>query len=504
VQGDFRRFLGADTRQRPQSFNLTTKEFASYLARSGLQTLLGNPGCGACGKAYSLHAKIAASAWECVGLLFIPLSDDNPLKFLRYQWVTVGIIAANVVVFLLQLSGLGLAAGTSFAVVPSELLQVGIVSGAARGPYDVLPVPEMLTLITYMFLHADVVHLASNMMFLWVFGDNVEDAMGHVRYLVFYLLCGIAAALAQTLMQPESQLPLIGASGAVAGTIAAYLILHPRVLVWVLAFRIIPLRLTAIWILGLWVATQLFMVLINRGDYVAWWAHIGGLAAGAVLVVVMRRPGIVLLDRGAASTAARDAWWREYRTALFHRGLLRLRHPVRWATSLARYLRASINRLRRWASARLADLRRASTQSDSADANGAGAPAPRRTVDILTFEPRGENFALVRRQADGTSSEIVLTAANVVHLGLLAPGFSRQVLTEKVGKQPGVVAAFVRYRAMNANLRFIEVLLTILERGGARLDLSTTERRARALASRLMERADRIAKAPAKQPKDLR
>src|SRR5262249_57711591 len=105
---------------------------------------------------------------------------------------------------------------------------------------------------------------------------------------------------------------------------------------------------------------------------------------------------------------------------------------------------------------------------------GGGGRGARGTADILTFEPRGEDFALVRLQADGSRSEIVLTAANVVHLGLLAPGFSRQVLTAKVGKQPGVLAAFVRYRAMNANLRFIEVLLTILERCGARLDLSTT------------------------------
>ena len=141
-----------------------------------------------------------------------------------------------------------------------------------------------------MFLHTDVIHLASNMMFLWVFGDNVEDAMGHIKYLAFYLLCGVAAALTQAMMQPASQLPLMGASGAVAGTIAAYLILHPRVLVWVLAFRIIPLRVTATWILGLWVATQLFMILINRGDQVAWWAHIGGVVAGSLLIPLMRRP----------------------------------------------------------------------------------------------------------------------------------------------------------------------------------------------------------------------
>jgi membrane associated rhomboid family serine protease len=449
-------------------------------------------------------------------LLFIPLSDDNPLKFLRYQWVTVGIIAANVLVFILQLSGLGLAAGTSFAVVPAELVEVGILGGAAQGPYDTIPVPEAATLVSYMFLHADVVHLASNMLFLWVFGDNVEDAMGHVRYLVFYLLCGIAGALAQTAMEPQSQLPLIGASGAVAGTIAAYLILHPRVLVWVLAFRIIPLRVTAVWILGLWVATQVFMVLINRGDYVAWWAHIGGALTGGVLVVLLRRPTIPLFDRGAAPSQERDAWWRAYRAGLLHRGLLRVRNPVRWARTLARYLRATANRLLRWAGARVADLQNArSTRAGAPDADPAraqagaaavravaSARAPGKTADILAFEPRGEDFALVRLKADGSRSEIVLTTANVVHLGLLAPGFSRQVLTDKLGKQPGVVAAVVRSGAMNANLRFIEVLLTILDRGGARLDFSTTERRARALASKLMERADRIANAPTKPAKD--
>ena len=92
-----------------------------------------------------------------------------------------------------------------------------------------------------MFLHGDILHLLSNMLFLWVFGDNVEDAMGHIKFLVFYLACGIAGGLAHALMLPASKLPLIGASGAVAGVIAAYLILHPRVMVWVLAFRFIPL-----------------------------------------------------------------------------------------------------------------------------------------------------------------------------------------------------------------------------------------------------------------------
>ena len=194
-------------------------------------------------------------------MLFIPLSDDNPLRFVRYQWVTIGIIAVNV--SRLRSSVFWARIGCRQQPRPHSrrAASVRIVQDLPTDPSTPSRSRRRLTLITYMFLHTDVLHLTSNMMFLWVFGDNVEDAMGHVKYLAFYVLCGIAAGLAQALMQPTSRLPLMGASGAVAGTIAAYLILHPRVLVWVLAFRVIPLRLTAAWILGLWVATQLFMVL---------------------------------------------------------------------------------------------------------------------------------------------------------------------------------------------------------------------------------------------------
>ena len=173
-------------------------------------------------------------------MVFIPLSDDNPLRSIRFQWVTIGLIALNVAVFLWQAGGGGQAAAASFALVPSELFQVHLFGGAAHGQYDTLAVPEGYTLLTYMFLHGDIIHLASNMLFLWVFGDNVEDAMGHAKFLVFYIVCGIAGALAHAYMLPTSALPLIGASGAVAGVIAAYLILHPRVLVWVLVFRFLP------------------------------------------------------------------------------------------------------------------------------------------------------------------------------------------------------------------------------------------------------------------------
>ena len=121
---------------------------------------------------------------------------------------------------------------------------------------------------------------------------------GTSNFSLFYLLCGIAGGLAHALMLPTSRLPLIGASGAVAGVIAAYLILHPRVRVWVLAFRFIPLRISAAWVLGVWVVTQFVMIAIAPSDQVAWWAHVGGMVAGAVLVLVLRRPGVPLFDRG--------------------------------------------------------------------------------------------------------------------------------------------------------------------------------------------------------------
>jgi membrane associated rhomboid family serine protease len=232
-------------------------------------------------------------------VVFIPLSDDNPLRSIRFQWVTVSLIAANVIAFLLQNTPAGETTAASFALVPTELFQVRLLGGSAHGPYDLVNVPEGATLLTYMFLHGDIIHLGSNMLFLWVFGDNVEDAMGHVKYLVFYLACGIAAGLAHAYMLPTSKVPLIGASGAVAGVIAAYLLLHPRVLVWVLALRIIPLRIPAAVVLGIWVVTQFVMIWITskQPDQVAWWAHVGGLVAGAVLVIFLRRPGVPLFDR---------------------------------------------------------------------------------------------------------------------------------------------------------------------------------------------------------------
>ncbi len=233
-------------------------------------------------------------------MVFIPVQDDNPLRSIRVQWVTLALIAINLAVFIIEtVANADYRVAASFAIIPKELYQVGFLGGAAHGPNDAIAVPERFTLLTYMFLHGDILHLTTNMLFLWVFGDNVEDAMGHARFLAFYLLSGLAAGLAHAVMREGSTIPLIGASGAVSGIIAAYLILHPMVRVWVLAFRFIPLRIPVWAALGSWLISQVMMVLIPQYSDTAWWAHLGGFLAGALLVLVLRRPGTALFDRTA-------------------------------------------------------------------------------------------------------------------------------------------------------------------------------------------------------------
>ena len=156
--------------------------------------------------------------------------------------------------------------------------------------------PDWATLITYAFLHADWLHLLTNMLFLWVFGDNIEDAMGHLRFLAFYLACAVLAALPHLLFNWTGIGPLIGASGAVAGVMGAYILLFPHARVFVLARIVIPIPLPvpAFWMLGFWVATQLFDVVIGSEEPVAWWAQIGGFVTGIALAPLLRRKGVVL------------------------------------------------------------------------------------------------------------------------------------------------------------------------------------------------------------------
>jgi len=158
-------------------------------------------------------------------------------------------------------------------------------------------IPASLTLLSYMFLHSGWMHLFSNMAFLWVFGDNIEDAMGHFRFLAFYLLCGIAAALTYALITRDQFAPLVGASGAVSGVIGAYLILHPRTKVWILLFWRIPLKIPALLGLGGWAVLQIYSVMEAGAGNVAWWAHLGGLAAGIVLIPFFKHREVPLFDR---------------------------------------------------------------------------------------------------------------------------------------------------------------------------------------------------------------
>src|SRR5207247_10018275 len=134
-------------------------------------------------------------------------------------------------------------------------------------------------------------HIIGTMLFRWVLVDNIEDAMGSVRFFFFYMLCGAAGGLAHMFMYPDSVVPLVGASGAVAGVVAAYFMLRPCAKILVLVYGLVPVRLGSAWVLGFWALAQVVNVLSpGKGD-TAWWAHIGGTLAGAVLVVVLRRPG---------------------------------------------------------------------------------------------------------------------------------------------------------------------------------------------------------------------
>ena len=172
--------------------------------------------------------------------MFIPLHDANSLKHIKVQYVTISLIVINVVVWLFTGP---LLAPRSSPTRPS--LGLGYIPAIAFDYAQLAPdlvlVPDEATYITYAFLHGDFWHLAGNMLFLWVFGDNVEDALGHFRFLIFYLLCAAAGALATACSTPHSEAPLIGASGAISGVVAAYFLLHPKVRVWVLVLFRIPL-----------------------------------------------------------------------------------------------------------------------------------------------------------------------------------------------------------------------------------------------------------------------
>lgn len=221
--------------------------------------------------------------------MVMPLWDENPFTKPAKPWVTWGIIAANVVVFMIQ-------ASVGEDALDQIFKAYALTPVAITHPTSIISMlPSDLTLVTYMFLHADIFHLLGNMIFLFVFGDDVEEAMGSLRFIVFYFACGIVGALVFAASGPQSTLPLIGASGAVSGVIAAYLMLRPCAKIKVLLFYFV-FKLDAFWVIGSWAIMQLLQLASQPDDDVAYWCHIGGLITGAVLFPVMKRDGVELFE----------------------------------------------------------------------------------------------------------------------------------------------------------------------------------------------------------------
>lgn len=214
----------------------------------------------------------------------IPLKDDIPS--VRFPAINTALIALNCAVFLAEvIMGAGAhSVMLRYGMVPARLLAAGI--------------PDWGTIVTSMFLHGGWAHLIGNMLYLFIFGDNVEDALGHARYLAFYLVCGAVAALAHVLSGPGSTVPTVGASGAIAGVLGAYAVLFPRAGVLTLiplGFFIRIVRIPALLVLGFWIVLQVILGLVNlplaqgtRGG-TAWFAHIGGFAAGLAMVKLLAR-----------------------------------------------------------------------------------------------------------------------------------------------------------------------------------------------------------------------
>ncbi|MEL6947636.1 MAG: rhomboid family intramembrane serine protease [Pseudomonadota bacterium] len=232
--------------------------------------------------------------------MFLPLHDGKPVKTIHLQWVTLSIIGLNVLVYL-AVNVIGVAgadklefAARAFGHVPSVSNDLKVLPE----PYRVIPDHlYVLSTLTSAFLHADFFHLLGNMLFIWVFGDNVEDALGHIKFALFYILSAFAAASFHAFVFSTSDSPLIGASGAAAGIVGAYLMLHPKMQIWILFLSRIPLRLPAWTVLGGWVGFQVFMFVVDTDGQISWAAHVGGAAAGVLLVLVLRRRGVPLFDR---------------------------------------------------------------------------------------------------------------------------------------------------------------------------------------------------------------
>ena len=213
----------------------------------------------------------------------IPLKDDNPTS--RKPIVTYFLISVCVLIFLTQLGTQSYKTGQlfySFGLIPSVLM------GHNQLPLDLYAVPAFITIFTSMFMHGGFMHLIGNMLYMWIFADNIEDNLGSYKFLIFYLLAGVGAAMTQVLMDTQSQVPMVGASGAIGGVLGAYLINHPNAKVLVLipfGFFSQLIKIRALYVLGFWFILQF----ISSGGGVAYAAHIGGFVSGIILILFFNK-----------------------------------------------------------------------------------------------------------------------------------------------------------------------------------------------------------------------
>ena len=213
----------------------------------------------------------------------IPLKDDNPTS--GRPVVTYFLIGLCVVIFLIQLGSQSYKTGElfySYGLIPSVLM------GHNNLPMDLYAVPASITIFTSMFMHGGFMHIIGNMLYMWIFADNIEDDLGHTKFIIFYLLSGIGAAMTQVLVDTHSQIPMVGASGAIGGVLGAYLINHPKAKVLVLipfGFFSQLIKIRALYVLGFWFILQF----ISSGGGVAYAAHIGGFVSGMILILFFNK-----------------------------------------------------------------------------------------------------------------------------------------------------------------------------------------------------------------------
>lgn len=233
--------------------------------------------------------------------MLLPIGDDNEGRQIT-PIVNYTLIGINIVVFILELIN-GDAFQIAYSAIPYAITHPAAAAAGVRVPgigIVTQPQPVYLTILTSMFMHAGWLHIGGNMLYLWIFGDNVEDNFGHIKYLIFYLLCGFAASFAQIAVDPNSKIPSLGASGAIAGVLGSYIIMFPGNKVRTilpLGFIWTIVRLPAIVVIGLWIILQLFSQVAsisNTGSHqqggVAYMAHIGGFFAGLILTFFFRTP----------------------------------------------------------------------------------------------------------------------------------------------------------------------------------------------------------------------